>query len=79
MARIVDVILHDQGSVLTVCSRILGMEGLPEVTISIPHLLGGDGVIASVPLDLAIDESVALKQSAGIISNAIDSLGRITI
>ncbi len=55
------------------------MEGLPEVTISIPHLLGGDGVIASVPLDLAIDESVALKQSAGIISNAIDSLGRITI
>ena len=79
LARIIDVILHDQRSVLTVCSRILGMEGLPEVTISIPHLLGGDGVIASVPLDLANDESVALKRSASIISNAIDSIGRITI
>lgn len=79
LARIVDVLLHDQRSILTICSRIEGMEGIPNVTISMPHLLGGDGVIAPIPLDLASDELVALERSAGIISDAIDSLGHLTM
>ncbi|MFG0287099.1 MAG: L-lactate dehydrogenase [Rhodopirellula sp. JB044] len=79
LAGIVDVVLHDQRSILTVCSRIEGMDGLPDVTISMPHLLGGDGVIAPVPLDLSEDESSALKRSAGVIRDAIDSIGRINI
>ncbi|EMI47036.1 L-lactate dehydrogenase [Rhodopirellula sp. SWK7] len=79
LARIVDVILHDQRSILTICSRIENMEGLPDVTISMPHLLGGDGVIAPIPLDLANAELLALMRSAEIISGAIDSIAVGTI
>tara|TARA_R110002049_G_scaffold285698_4_gene467109 strand:+ start:284016 stop:284906 length:891 start_codon:yes stop_codon:yes gene_type:complete len=74
LARIVDVILHDQRSVLTICSRIKDMDGVPDVTISMPHLLGGDGVIAPIRLDLDAGELAALKSSAQIICEAIESI-----
>ncbi|WP_153555142.1 L-lactate dehydrogenase [Roseimaritima sediminicola] len=74
LARIVDSVLHDQRSVLTICSRIEGLDGLPDVTISMPHLISGDGVVAPVPLDLAADEFAALQESAKIIRSAIDSI-----
>jgi L-lactate dehydrogenase len=74
LARIVDVILHDQRSILTVCSRIKDVRGIHDVTISMPHLLGGDGILASLPLTLDDSESSALKASATIIRDAIASL-----
>ncbi|WP_419194265.1 hypothetical protein [Novipirellula herctigrandis] len=45
MARIVVVFPHDQRAILTICSRIQNMDGVADVTISMSHLLGGDGVI----------------------------------
>ncbi|MDA8745117.1 L-lactate dehydrogenase [Rubripirellula amarantea] len=74
IAKIVDVILHDQRSILTICSRIEKMEGLPDVTISMPHLIGGDGVIAPIPLNLDQTEQRALQASAQIIRQATQSL-----
>ncbi len=74
LARIVDVILHDQRSILTTCSRIKDVAGISNVTISMPHLLGGDGVLATIPLSLTEAETSALKKSAGVIHEAIDSL-----
>jgi L-lactate dehydrogenase len=52
LARIIDVLLHDQRSILTVCSRITNVIGISDVTISMPHLLGGNGVLTSIPLTL---------------------------
>lgn len=74
LARVVDVILHDQRAVLTVCSRITGVDGLNDITISMPHLLSGVGVIAPIPLVLSVDENNALLRSAEIIREAVDSL-----
>lgn len=74
LARIFDVILHDQRAIMTICSRITHLTGLEGVTIAMPHLLGGDGVITPLPLQLSDDEAAALKVSASIILNAIDSL-----
>ena len=40
LARIIDAILRDQRSILTVCTPVAEMAGVCDVTISLPHLLG---------------------------------------
>ena len=74
LARIVSVILNDQRSIMTICSQIEQVAGVPNVTISMPHLFGGDGILSSIPLTLDADEKAALKVSADIVSEAIESL-----
>jgi L-lactate dehydrogenase len=76
LARIVDVVLHDQRSILTVCSRADEVAGVPDVTLSQPRLIGGTGVLATFPLALDTAESAGLKQSAQIVHDAIDALTR---
>ncbi|HVO41409.1 MAG TPA: L-lactate dehydrogenase, partial [Aggregatilineales bacterium] len=74
LARIVEAILRDQRSILTVCTRVAEVEGVTDVTLSLPHLVGGDGVLASFPLPLSAEEHRKLHDSADIICSAIDSL-----
>ena len=74
LARIVDVVLHDQRAIMTVCSRQADVAGVKDVTVSLPLLIGGQGVIASLPVSLSPDENVALRQSAAIVREAITSL-----
>lgn len=75
VARIVDVLLHDQRAILTVCARISGVPGCEGVTLALPHLVGGDGVLATIPLSLDSDEEAGLRRSADILRAAIQSLG----
>ena len=64
MARIVDVLLHDQRAILTVCSRITGVPDCDGVTLALPHLVGGEGVHATIPLALDATEREGLRRSA---------------
>src|SRR6516225_6260412 len=45
VTRIVDVVLHDQRAILTICDRIDGLPGCDGVTLALPHLVGGDGAL----------------------------------
>ena len=74
VARIVDVLLHDQRAILTVCSRISGVPDCDGVTLALPHLVGGEGALAAIPLKLDDAEREGLRRSAGIIREAIESL-----
>lgn len=74
VARIVDVLLHDQRAILTICSRIDGVPGCEGVTLALPHLVGGEGVLATIPLPLDVTEQAALQHSANILRDAIESL-----
>ena len=74
MARIVDVMLHDQRAILTVCSRIEGVPDCQGVTLSLPQLVGGEGALTTIPLPLDAAEREALRRSAGVIREAIESL-----
>jgi L-lactate dehydrogenase len=74
VARIVDVLLHDQRAILTVCSRIAGVPDCEGVTLALPHLVGGGGVLAAIPLPLEAEEQRSLRRSAGILREAIESL-----
>jgi len=75
LARITDAILRDQRSILTVCTPVAEVLDVCDVTISLPHLLGGQGVLASFPLPLSEDEQIALRASAEVVCQAIEELG----
>jgi L-lactate dehydrogenase len=74
LARLVDVVLRDQRSIMTVCSPQADVAGVRDVTVSLPQLVGGRGLIASLPIGLSPDETAALRKSAAIVREAIDSL-----
>jgi L-lactate dehydrogenase len=74
LAKVVDVILHDQRSILTVSSRGEEVEGVKNVSISLPRLVGGHGVISTFPLPLSKEERGALKKSAETVRKAIEEI-----
>jgi L-lactate dehydrogenase len=75
LARIVDVILHDQRSVMTVGAPKDDIVGIRNVTVSLPRLIGGQGVLETFPLPLNQEESAQLRTSAQVIRQALDELG----
>jgi len=70
LARIVDVILHDQRAILTVSAHVCDFPNVPQATFALPHLVGGDGVLGCIPLQLSAEELAALQRSAQIIADA---------
>jgi L-lactate dehydrogenase len=76
LARLVDVILHDQRSILTVCTPTADVEGVADVTVSLPRLVGGAGVQQTFPLPLSEQERGLLKASGAVIREAVDDLAR---
>jgi L-lactate dehydrogenase len=74
VARIVDVLLHDQRAILTICTRITDVPGCGGVTLALPHVVGGRGALATIPLALDSDEEKALRHSGTVLREAIDSL-----
>ena len=77
VARIVDVLVHDQRAILTICSRIDGVPDCDGVTLALPHLVGGSGVLATIPLALDAAERDGLRRSASVIREAIESLATL--
>jgi L-lactate dehydrogenase len=76
LSRIVNVILHDQRAVLTVCAPAPEVAGVANVTVALPRLLGGNGVIETFPLPLDDNESEQLNRSAQIIRDTLAELKR---
>lgn len=74
IARVVDAVLRDQRSVLTVCSPEPEVAGVADVTVSLPRLVGGRGVLETLPLALPADEGQALARSAAVVREAIAGL-----
>jgi len=74
VARIGDVLRHDQRAILSICCRITGVPDCDGVTLALPHLVGGEGALATIPLPLDPTEREGLRRSAGILREAIESL-----
>ena len=79
LARIVNTILRNQRSILTVCTPLEEIVGVQNVTLSIPQLVGGQGILDTFPPIMDDAELAALRSSAMVIREAIasieDSLG----
>jgi L-lactate dehydrogenase len=74
LAKLADVILHDQRSILTVSTPTSDVQGVQDVSVSLPHLVGGEGILETFPLPLAGPEAEALHESANVVKKAIREL-----
>ena len=74
LARIADAVLRDERSILTVCTPVAEVAGVCDVTIALPHLVGGQGTLASFPLPLSEEEEAKLQASAQVVCDAIQEL-----
>lgn len=75
LGRILDVVLHDQRAILTVCAPAEEVAGVRDVTVALPRMLGGQGVLETFPLPLNEEERGKLHNSASLIRRALDELG----
>lgn len=73
--RIAEAILRDEQAILTVSSVLHGVYGLEGVALSLPAILGREGVRQVLPIHLSGDERDKLMRSAGVIREAIQGLG----
>lgn len=74
LARIVAAILDNQRALLTVCTPVSAVAGVADVTVALPHIVGGQGILGTLPLPLNEAEQSALQTSAGVIKAALDQL-----
>ncbi len=79
LARIAETILYDQRAILTVCTPVPEVAGVRDVTVSMPHLIGGKGIMATFPLPLNEEEMAALNASAGVVKTALEELGQAVV
>ena len=59
---------------MAVCSRMRDVAGISDVTLSLPHVIGGEAILDTIPLVLDATEDKALCESAVVIHDAIKSL-----
>jgi L-lactate dehydrogenase len=77
LARIVEVILRDQRAILTVCTPEREVAGVADVTVALPRLVGGSGILETLAVPLNDQEQDLLQRSAGIVRQAIDGIGGV--
>lgn len=75
LSRITEAILHNQHSVLSVSTLAPKALGLGSVYLSLPAVVGRDGVERVVPLPLSPVEQQALERSAAVLRSAVKELG----
>ena len=75
LLRIVEAIIRDQRTVLSVSGLVDGHYGISDVCISLPRVVGSGGIEATLPLTLTPDEEQALRASAEVVRQAIATAG----
>jgi L-lactate dehydrogenase len=75
LAGMVRAILFDEGAVLTASSVTGEVTGVSNVALSLPVVLGGDGIRRQLQPILDAKETAKLHQSASIIKQCVGALG----
>jgi len=74
LARIVEAIGRNEQTVLSVSIATSEVEGIKDVALSIPRVVGTDGVTADLFPDLDADEHAALAASARLLKETADAV-----
>lgn len=67
LTRIVEAVVRDQASVLTVSTLVEGLYGIDGVCLSLPAIIDRSGVRRVIPIPLSDDETASLVKSASAI------------
>ena len=74
LARIVQAIVRDQRSLLTVSVPVETIGDVHDITFALPAIVGGDGIISVLPAPLSDEEEALLEHSARTLRDALDEL-----
>jgi L-lactate dehydrogenase len=74
LARIVQAIVRDQRSLLTVSVPVETIGDVHDITFALPAIVGGDGIISVLPAPLNDEEERLLEDSARTLRQALDEL-----
>lgn len=72
--RIVEALVRDESSILTISSYLEGQYGLENLCLSVPTIIDGNGVEKVLEVPLSEDELELLKKSGNSLKEVIDSL-----
>jgi L-lactate dehydrogenase len=75
LARIVRAIRDDERTALTLSCLSMDVEGVDEVSLSLPRILGAKGIEAELRPTLSDEEHAALRRSAETLQEAASRLG----
>ena len=75
VVRICEAVVHDEKSILPVSGMIHGAYGIDGVALSMPAIVGRDGVESLVPVRLDEKEKKALTESAKVLRTVIGEAG----
>ncbi len=74
IADIVKVVINDRRSILTVTAPVSQIAGVEEVSVALPRLIGGKGIIETFTPPLSRDEAWAVEKSARAVRKTIEQL-----
>lgn len=74
LARIVQAIVRDQRSLLTVSVPVETIGDVHDIAFALPAIVGGDGIISVLPAPLNDEEERLLEDSARTLREALDDL-----
>jgi L-lactate dehydrogenase len=74
LLTIVEAILRDQHTVLTVCSPLQGQYGVDGIAISMPTIVGRNGIEEVLTLPISAEEQAAFQQSAQTLKERLAQL-----
>ena len=72
--RICEVIVRDEKSILPVSTAMHGEHGIEDVVLSMPCIVGKDGIETKVPISLSEEEERKLKESVEILKKTMSGL-----
>lgn len=72
--RICECIVRDEKSILPVSSMLHGLYGIDDIALSMPAIVGADGIETHVPISLDEKETAALLASAKTLKEVAQSL-----
>ena len=72
--RICEVIMRDEKSILPVSHMMHGAYEIDGVVLSMPAIVGANGVESDIPIELSGEEALKLKESADALKEILDSL-----
>lgn len=72
--RICEVIVRNEKAILPVSTLMAGQYGIKDVVLSMPCIVGNNGIEVQVPIVLDEDEKQRLRESADILKKTVDSL-----
>lgn len=75
LTRIIEAVVHDQASVLTVSTLVEGHYGIRNVCLSLPAILDRSGIRQVMPVPLSDDEVARLLNSAAAVRQMVTSAG----